>query len=144
MGILPAELQPVVSQDGFHLETLLMVKGQGVVVNDCHSCFRLFGSVQETKDEAIVGIYHHVQVDPSYPFEHTYVKSVLGEQFHRFAALHVLFPEAGIGFLNPGHLISGQFNLLVQTALFQLQQPFIACSQRVFVQNVLDGGKGDF
>lgn len=87
-------------------------------MDNCH-CW--FGGVQKAEGITAINIHDCVQVDPPHALEHTDIKRILGKHFPRPAALNMPLPEAGIGLLDPGHLLRAQLDLVLETALFELE-----------------------
>ena len=85
-----------------------------------------------------------MQADPAHTLEHIDIKRVLGKYFPRPTALKMPLPEAGIGLLDPGHLLRAQLDLVCETALLELQQSLVASTYVMLVENILNGGITDF
>jgi hypothetical protein len=99
--------------------------------------------VQETEGLAAKGIHYGMQINSPNTLYRAHQESILRKIFPRTTALDMLLTEAGIGFLNHGHLLWCQFDGMLQGLLFQLEQTLIATAQLLLVQDVLNGRSTD-
>jgi hypothetical protein len=105
MCVFPAKFTPIIGQDHLNRQPFLSIEWQDAILNNHHSCLRLFGGVQKSKGIAAVGKHDYEQVDPPHTFEHADEKCVLGRHLSGLTALNLPLLEAGIGLLDPGHML---------------------------------------
>ena len=83
MGGRTAVLTPVVGQYALHLDAMLFVEGQRLVVQDRDGGFRHPARVQKAEAEATEGVHHRMEVDLADALDRTDKQIVLTEQFAR-------------------------------------------------------------
>lgn len=143
MGINTAELTPIVGQDSTDRQVMRLVEGQDVVVHNQSRGFGLFAGVEVTKGVAAEGVDYGVEIDLPHSFEATDVESILAQQLARPAALDVSLSEGRIGLLDPGDLLWGELDFLLDGSRFQLQQPVVSTPHAVLVEDTLNGWRAD-
>ena len=143
MGVGAAELAAIVCQQRRYGDPPLPVEREGVIMQNRHGGLRLLRRVQEAKRIAAISVHHGMQIDLAHALEMAHVEGILGEQLPWSAALYMPFPEAGVGFLDLGDLLRGEFDRLFGRLLFQFEQALILLAHSVLDQDVLDGGGAD-
>ena len=140
MGEPSAVFPSIVRQNGFYLQSLLLIEGQYVVMQNQGRMVGQFSGVQVPKGKGAVGVNHCLHVDFSNFLDLARIKGILAEQIARSLAFHVTLLEAGVGFFNGADLLFAELLALLDMLLFEFEQTLVAASQSMAFHDFLDGG----
>ena len=80
MGESPAVFPSIICQNGFYLQSLLLIEGQYVVMKDEGSMVGEFACVEITKGKGAIGIYDRLHIDFSNILAFACIEDVLGRE----------------------------------------------------------------
>ena len=138
MGEPSAVFPAIICQNGFYLQSMLLIEGEYVVMKDECRMIGQLARVQVTECKGTIGIDDCLHVDFSHFLEFARIEGVLTKQVAGSFALHMPFLEAGVGFFDGFDLLFAQLLSLDEVLGFLLQEPLVETPPSMAFHDFLD------